>query len=453
MKTQNNIFSLLLGRVGVGLIALCTLFSCTPVNIPEPGNSDLAGVKNLQYSTSGRDLTLSWELPAAGGVEMVGIEIIKNNSELTTIDSLCTSHLIKRAAVNTELSYAVRIKYADGRVSPNASLIFTIAYEEKARPAMVLLGSDIRDLETEEEKGAARWFKQNYVDKGEGNFITAEDLAAGINMGEVSMIWIHVDRIEIEQGAENLPEELTNNAVKTAMRNFIMNGGNVYLSKHATQLITTYGRINAKYAPNIFNSADGAEGADVWSINANLLGGQMDKRGHAFFTGMQKNSDENTTFPLLGPVYRYDHNCMWDMNQLEFTKSGANNFEKFQKQTNSEILATWSHVTDDAVAGQGCQPPGLHLAVQLMLAAGHRQDHAGAPFDGVVDGVVGGRVAGVEADDHIGGLFRRIAGNIPQLEAQAGVAVLKAVRLHWAMTSALRSRPMTAGSSPRISVR
>ena len=39
------------------------------------------------------------------------------------------------------------------------------------------------------------------------------------------------------------------------------------------------------------------------------------------------------------------------MNQLEFTKSGANNFEKFQKQTNSEILATWSHVTDDAVAG------------------------------------------------------------------------------------------------------
>ena len=351
MKTLSNIFSLLLGRVGVGLIALCTLFSCTPVNIPEPGNSDLAGVQNLQYSTSGRDLTLSWELPAAGAVEMVGIEIIKNNSELTTIDSLCTSHLIKRAAVNTELSYAVRIKYADGRVSPNAALIFTIAYEEKARPAMVLLGADIRDLETEEEKGAARWFKQNYVDKGDGNFITAEDLAAGINMGEVSMIWIHVDRIDIEQGAENLPEELTNNAVKTAMRNYIMNGGNVYLSKQATQLITTYGRINAKYAPNIFNSADGAEGADVWSINANLLGGQADKRGHEIFAGMQRNSDENTTFPLIGPVYRYDHNCMWDMNQLEFTKSGANNFEKFQKQTNSEILATWSHVTDDAVAG------------------------------------------------------------------------------------------------------
>ena len=142
MKTLlNNIFSLLLGRVGVGFIALCTLFACEPVNIPQAGNSKLAGVKNLQYSTSGRDLTLSWELPDAGTVPMVGIEIIKNNSEVTTIDSLCTSYLIKRAAVNTELSYAVRIKYEGGMVSPNAALIFTIAYAEKARPAMVLLAA------------------------------------------------------------------------------------------------------------------------------------------------------------------------------------------------------------------------------------------------------------------------------------------------------------------------
>ena len=346
MKTINKIAFVLC------TLLLGTLFGCTPVNIPEAGNSDLAGVQNLQYSTAGRDLTLSWELPSqpASGLQMTGIEIVKNNSEITRIDSLCTSYLIKRAAVNTELTYAVRIKYSDGRVSPNASLIFTINYEEKARPAMVLLAENIRDMETEEEQGAARWFKENYVDKGEGNFITPEDMA-NINMGEVSMIWIHVDRIDIAQGAESLPEELTSNAVKTAMRNYIMNGGNMYLSKHATQLIATYGRVNAKYAPNLFNSAEGSQGTDVWSINANMLGGQMDKRGHALFAGMQKNSDENTTFPLMGPVYRYDHNCLWDMNALEFTKTGDNKFEKFQKQTNSEILASWGQVVDDAVAG------------------------------------------------------------------------------------------------------
>ena len=334
------------------LFAGLMLISCEPVNIPEAENSKLPGVENLKYSTAGRDLTLSWELPATvpAGLQMVGIEVVKNNQELTTIDSVCTSYLIKRAAVNTELMYAVRIKYSDGRVSPNAALIFTIEYEEKARPAMVLLADDIADLETEEEQGAARWFKENYVDKGEGNFITPEDMA-NINMSEVSMIWIHLDRIGIAQGEASLPEELTSAAVKTKMRNFIMNGGNMYLSKHATQLVTTYGRVKATYAPNIFNSADGAEGGDVWSMNANLLGGTQDERGHVFFQGMTKNSDANTTLPLIGAVYRYDHNCLWDLNALTYTKTGANNYEKFQKQTNSEILGTWGQVVDDAVAG------------------------------------------------------------------------------------------------------
>ena len=334
------------------LFAGLTLVGCEPVNIPEAENSKLPGVENLNYSTAGRDLTLSWELPATvpAGLQMVGIEVVKNNQELTTIDSVCTSYLIKRAAVNTELMYAVRIKYSDGRVSPNAALIFTIEYEEKARPAMVLLAEDIANLETKEEQGAASWFKENYVDKGEGNFITPEDMA-NININEVSMIWIHIDRIDIAQGEASLPEELTSNAVKTAMRNFIMNGGNMYLSKHATQLISTYGRVKAQYAPNIFGSADGSVGTDVWSMNANLLGGAQDERGHVIFQGMEKNSDANTTFPLVGPVFRYDHNCLWDLNGLTFTKTGANNFEKFQKQTNSEILGTWGQVVDDAVAG------------------------------------------------------------------------------------------------------
>lgn len=341
----------------IALMAL-VMVGCKPVDIPEPANSKLPGVNNLQYSTAGRDLTLSWQLPnnIPAGYEMIAIEVVKNNQELTTLD-ICESYLIKRAAVNTELSYAVRIRYTNKNVapatevvSPNAALIFTIDYEEKARPAMVLLTTDISDLPTEEEKGAAKWFKENYVDKGEGNFITPEDMA-NVNMGEVSMIWIHIDRLDIAQGAESLPEELTSNAVKTAMRNFIQNGGNMYLSKHATQLITTYGRIKAQYAPNIFNSADGAEGSDVWSINANMVGGKYDMRGHNVFLNMEKNSDANTTYPLAGPVYRYDHNCLWDLNALEFTKSGADNLEKFQKQTNSEILATWGHVVDDAVAG------------------------------------------------------------------------------------------------------
>ena len=141
---------------------------CTPVDIPEAANSNVPGVKNLAWSAAGRDLTLSWELPTdiPAGLEMKAIEVVKNNQELTTIE-LCNSYLIKRAAVNTELSYAVRIRYVDSRaaeatevVSPNAALVFTIDYEEKARPAMVLLAENVADLESDEEQGAARWFKE-----------------------------------------------------------------------------------------------------------------------------------------------------------------------------------------------------------------------------------------------------------------------------------------------------
>lgn len=338
----------------IALFAGLVLTACHTVDIPEPLNNNLPGVINLQHSVAGRNLTLTWELPASdqlpAGVTMTGIEVVKNSMEVTTIDSLCTSYLIKRATVNTEMSYAVRIVYSDGRVSPNAAIIFSIPYEEKARPAMVLLADNISDLESDEERGAALWFQKNYVDLGEGNFISAADLPY-INLNEVSVLWIHVDRLGITSGIDQLPAELTSNAVKAALKTYIANGGNMYLSKHATQLVVAYGRVKDKFLPNIFNAADGATGSDIWSMNANLVGGKYDMRNHAIFAGLSKNSDANTTYPLIGPVYRYDHNCLWDMNALTLTKSGDDKFEKFQKETNSEILATWGQVTDDAVAG------------------------------------------------------------------------------------------------------
>ncbi len=338
----------------IALLAGMVLNACHTVDIPEPQNKDLPSVSNLQHSVLGRDLTLTWELPDAArvpaGLQMVGIEVVKNSMEVTTIDSLCTSYVVKRATVNTEMSYAVRVVFSDGRVSPNAAIIFTIPYEEKARPAMVLLADNINDLESDEERGAAQWFQENYVDRGEGNFIKPADLPY-INLNEVSVLWIHLDRLGITPGLDQLPAELTSNAVKAALKSYISNGGNMYLSKHATQLVVAYGRVKDKFLPNIFNAADGAEGSDVWSINANMVGGKYDMRNHAIFAGLTKNSDANTTFPLIGPVYRYDHNCIWDMNALTLSKPGEDKFEQFQKETNSEILATWGHVVDDAVAG------------------------------------------------------------------------------------------------------
>ena len=80
---------------------------------------------------------------------------------------------------------------------------------------------------------------------------------------------------------------------------------------------------------------------------------------------------------------------------------------------------------DYAIAGQGRKAAALYLGIELVLAAGDREYHLCAPADGVIDGVVGGRVAGMEGYDHVGGLFRPVTGDIAQPETKAGIAVVE----------------------------
>ena len=51
------------------------------------------------------------------------------------------------------------------------------------------------------------------------------------------------------------------------------------------------------------------------------------------------------------PMWREDHNCMWDLNAIPFNADGRNTVEKFENETNSTVLAQWGHVQDHAVAG------------------------------------------------------------------------------------------------------
>ena len=78
---------------------------------------------------------------------------------------------------------------------------------------------------------------------------------------------------------------------------------------------------------------------------------------------------------------------------------------------------------EDAVRGHGRQGVGFDSEVQLMLAAGHRQNVPCAPLHGVPQGVIGGGVAGVEGDDHVGGLLCHIILDVAAVELQTVVAV------------------------------
>ena len=76
-------------------------------------------------------------------------------------------------------------------------------------------------------------------------------------------------------------------------------------------------------------------------------------------------------------------------------------------------------LTQRAVAEQGGEGAALELRQELVLAAGHREDDRRARPDGAIERIVGGRVAGVQADDEIDARERLVPGDVADLETEA----------------------------------
>ena len=72
----------------------------------------------------------------------------------------------------------------------------------------------------------------------------------------------------------------------------------------------------------------------------------------------------------------------------------------------------------EAVPENRPEQRALDLPVGLLLAAGNGQDHVRLPANRLCKRLVGGGVAGVEADDEVDLLTRVEAGDVPLLEAE-----------------------------------
>ena len=72
-----------------------------------------------------------------------------------------------------------------------------------------------------------------------------------------------------------------------------------------------------------------------------------------------------------------------------------------------------------AVPEQRPERRALELAEELVLAARHGEDHRRTGPHGAVERVVGGGVAGVQADDEVDAGERLVPGDVADLEAQA----------------------------------
>jgi hypothetical protein len=314
------------GRISEGITHRTTIEGTEPVN-------------NLSAGRDGNTIVLEWSLSASNTA--TNIDIVWNNNTPVSIDASQTSYVI--SDVSSEQTYNIGIRTRNSQIKSH--YIYVTVKSQKIAYLMAVESADA--IVDDDERASYDWFKTTYAD---GDILTPTSVIS-TDLNTYSLIWLHVDRVGLLVGANKLPSTLITNDVVEALSAFYKEGGSLLLTNHATQYITSLGRIAADRNPGIFGSGAGGTGTDVWSINANI-GMIYDNTSHPIFKNMETiNTYAYPTFPLIGPGQREDHNCMWDLNAFTYSVSGADVVDKFQKENQAKILATWGQVVDFCCAG------------------------------------------------------------------------------------------------------
>ena len=333
-------------------LAVLAFTSCSDVNIPDSIEAPKA--TDVEAQVDGRNVTLNWTLPA--DEDKVGVDVYRNSKLLESL-GLVNTYSVTRQPTRTDLYYTVKVKYGDGRVSEGISVKVYID-QEPPKVGMLIAANSEAELEADDEIAAVNWFKQTYGDKGQ--VLTAADVAK-INPSDYPMLWIQIDRVGLGKGMNNLPACINSGSLLAKLTEYVKDGGNLLLTKHATQLVAGLGRIENKFDVTIFSDGNGGEGTDIWTTNAVIGSGcspAYDHRGHSIFSGLEVMPKgvqyDHDSYPLEGPGMREDHNCMWDLNAYglpTLAPDAKNVVDAFERITNSTVLATWGHVSDYCCAG------------------------------------------------------------------------------------------------------
>ena len=330
------------------LIASFCLIGCTSVDIEPAANAGLKKVYNLRSSNEGRTLYLTWDVDADS--TMCGIQIARNGENPINIDSVVTHYTVRHVTPNQDVLYTVKVRYKDSLVSDGVSVRVHIKYDLPLYAGYVMSVGSIAELPDDDERAAAEWFDREYVRTNRGRFIPIGEVGS-VNLDEVPCLWIHIDRQGMAVGWQNLTGGFNDPNFIAALKAYVEEGGNLYLSNHATQLVTAIGRITEEQRPNEVSTGQGGYGNDVWTMNAYLGAGgetEYDRRGYEFFKDMTLdyyNDYKYTSFPMLSAGIREDHNCIWNLSTIKFT-SGSDKVRGWEIATNSTALATWGQNTE-----------------------------------------------------------------------------------------------------------
>ena len=234
-----------------------------------------------------------------------------------------------------------------GCVADASKISYKTEVKNLIKAAYVTPCDDLAELD-DDENASYVWFKREFVN---GVVLTPSEVPSA-DLSQFEVIWIHIDRMDMPMGWENLPAGIISADVIAALKAYYYNGGSLLIATHATQLIVPLGRSHR--APTVYSSGAGGSGNDSWSLQANI-GMEFDHNSHPIFAGMTTFTEVGgyPTFPLVGPGHREDHNCMWDFNGMGFgyPSSSSELVKAYEAENTAVVLGTWGQVTDFACAG------------------------------------------------------------------------------------------------------
>lgn len=184
----------------------------------------------------------------------------------------------------------------------------------------------------DDEQAAYDWFFSDKYNPGHGlvKELFTPDKIKFLSANDVKVLWIPINR----QG--NNIEDVRPSAIydhKETLEKYVKEGGNLYLTNHATLLVSEIGRIDEQYKPNTVSYGVPGENKDAWGVNPRFA--DMDYRGHVLYSDFVAGS-KNDNYFLNSGTSKEDHNCLW---------TGVS-YTDFIKATNSHILGKWSENGD-----------------------------------------------------------------------------------------------------------
>lgn len=204
----------------------------------------------------------------------------------------------------------------------------------KAQTKVGIFIEKTTDLD-DDEQAAYDWFHNSYK-PGHGleKVEFTPDNISNLNANDVKVLWIPINRQGDNESVVK-PKAIYDH-VET-LKKYVQDGGNLYLTNHATLLVSAIRRIADLYKPNTVTYAAAAINTDTWGVNPRFA--DMDYRGHVLYSDFvagTKNNLLDDNYFLNSGTSKEDHNCLW---------TGVS-YTDFIKATNSHILGKWSQNGD-----------------------------------------------------------------------------------------------------------